>query len=387
MTSIYPLWWLALPVLMLPIWWHRQKRQRVKAELLATARFLPIAAPEQQRVWTLRDRLLLLVRCLLLIGLIAWLAAMVFPWRGDTVLLDDGADRVWVEQQIQAAHMENAQRMTMPGDVLSWLSEHERDWRSDARVLIVAAPGKVAMPARVPRFAHQVELRAQPNVAPAPTQTQVQASSQAQAQASAQAHASASGRTDAALRHHHVVLATVPVRRAAWQAMLSAFDAAGTGADRYVLSEAPDAATELIIWDQPGAAPSDWHAPLWWTTAAVPATQPVVQAASVAPFAPVAPSASWTLMINGIALQINDTPHGRTWSSAAWPAKDADTARAIYETWQALSAPVAPYPAPSHVFSTGKPSGPTAVEPLAWLAWLLLALFLLERILTHARRN
>ena len=93
MTSMYPLWWLALPLLLLPVWWHRQKRQRMKADFLATARFLPSAAPEQQRVWRWRDRILLLVRCLLLLGLIAWLASMIFPWRGDTVLLDAGADR------------------------------------------------------------------------------------------------------------------------------------------------------------------------------------------------------------------------------------------------------------------------------------------------------
>ena len=41
MTSM---WWFALPVLLLPIWWHRQKRERVKALPLATARFLPRAA-------------------------------------------------------------------------------------------------------------------------------------------------------------------------------------------------------------------------------------------------------------------------------------------------------------------------------------------------------
>ena len=93
MLSSYPLWWYALPVLLLPIWWHRQKRERLKSEPLATARFLPVAAPEQLRVWRWRDRMLLLVRCLLLLALIAWLAATIFPGRGDTVLLDAGADK------------------------------------------------------------------------------------------------------------------------------------------------------------------------------------------------------------------------------------------------------------------------------------------------------
>ena len=350
MTSIFPLWWLALPVLLLPVWWHRQKRQRVKAELLATARFLPIAAPEQQRVWRWRDLILLAVRCLLLLGLIVWLAAMVFPWRGDTVLLDSRADRVWAEQQIRAAHMESAQRMAMPDDVLSWLGEHERDWRSNARLLIVAAPSQVGMPARVPQFAHAVDLRVQSPAAIAPSVP--------------------------APRRHHVVLATTPARRAAWQAMFAAFDVAGTGADRYVLDDEPNNATELIIWDQPTPAPADWRAPLWWAAAVMPTVT-----------APATPPVASALAINGISLQINDTPHGRIWSSSSWPAKDADTARAIYETWQALAVPAMPYPAPSQSFSTGKASAPAVVEPLAWLAWALLALFLLERILTHARRN
>ena len=369
MGSQFPLWWLALPVLLLPVWWHRQKRQRIRAELLATARFLPVTAPEQRRVWSWRDRLLLAVRCLLLIGLIAWLASMVFPWRGDTVLLDSGADRAWAEQQIQTAHMASAQRMAMPEDVLSWLSEHERDWRADARILIVVAPGKVAMPARAPQFAHPVELRVQPLPAPAlaPVPASLSASASASASAQALVPAPGAGRAAAGPRRHHVVLATVPARRAAWQAMFVAFDAAGTGGDRYILSDVPDAATELIIWDQPGAAPADWRAPLWWTAAA--------------------PPAALGLMINGIDLQISDAPHGCTWSSAIWPARDADTARAIYETWQALSSRIAHYPSPSHTFSIGKPGAPSAVEPLTWLAWLLLALFLLERILTHARRN
>ena len=32
------LWWFALPILLLPIWWHRRKREQHKAELLATSR-------------------------------------------------------------------------------------------------------------------------------------------------------------------------------------------------------------------------------------------------------------------------------------------------------------------------------------------------------------
>jgi hypothetical protein len=42
---------------------------------------------------------------------------------------------------------------------LQWIRQHERDWRSTAKVLIVARAVQIAMPARVPQFSHQVELR------------------------------------------------------------------------------------------------------------------------------------------------------------------------------------------------------------------------------------
>ena len=58
------LWWFALPVLLLPIWWHRQKKERTNVAMLATARFLPATSPEQQRVWRWVHVTLLLLRCL-----------------------------------------------------------------------------------------------------------------------------------------------------------------------------------------------------------------------------------------------------------------------------------------------------------------------------------
>ena len=354
MMSTYPLWWLALPVLLLPVWWHRQKRQRLKAEPLATARFLPSAAPEQLRVWRWRDRLLLLVRCLLLVALIAWLAALFFPWRGDTVLIDPTADQAWAGQQIAARKMDAAQRVALPDDVFNWLRQHERDWRPDARILIVAGAGKVAMPARLPQFAHDVELQVQPAV-PAP------------AAASVPPHP------------HHVVLATPAARLPAWRALFAAFDVAGAGTDRYVLTDAPNASTELIVWDMHDAAPpANWHAPLWWLAGgdAVAGRLPGLSSAA-------------TLTINGIAIKYADTPRGRIWLSTAWPPQDADGARKLYETWQALSKPAPAYPAPSQTFAAARGTLPAAAdaERPRWLAYALLALFTLERILTHARRT
>ena len=56
------LWWWALPVLLLPILWHRKKRKQTKSMPLASARFLPSAEPKQQRVWRFSDPLLLLLQ-------------------------------------------------------------------------------------------------------------------------------------------------------------------------------------------------------------------------------------------------------------------------------------------------------------------------------------
>jgi hypothetical protein len=414
MLSYFPLWLLALPVLLLPVWWHRQKRQRIKAEPLATARFLPSAPPEQLRVWQWRDRILLLVRCLLLAALVAWLALVVFPWRGDTVLLDSGLDPAWAEQQIAAAGMAGAHRITLdeigalertaaigraahnnstaaagaaaradgsaagrapgappdtaagsqaagtpaatvasldsaPVPVLSWLRRNERDWSPSARLLVVARADRIAMPARVPQFAHLVELRLQPTAPSAAAQV--------------------------AARPHRIAIAAPEARWPAWRALFAAFAVAGDGAERYELTETPGAATELIIWDQPGSPPAEWRAPLWWlSTASTPALPELAK-----------PS---TLAINGITLQYADSPRGRLWS-ANWPLHDADGARAIYESWQALTRPAAPYPAPSQTFGAARSAVPPldAPEPAPWLAYALAALFLLERILTHARRT
>ena len=97
------LWWLALPTLLLPVWWHRKKRVQVAAEPLASARFLPRTEPRQMRVWRWADVILMIVRCLLLACLIAWLADPVLPWRGNTVVVAEGTDAAWVEQHLDLA--------------------------------------------------------------------------------------------------------------------------------------------------------------------------------------------------------------------------------------------------------------------------------------------
>jgi len=404
MLSSYPLWWLALPVLLLPVWWHRQKRQRLKAEPLATARFLPSAPPEQLRVWQWRDKVLLLVRCLMLVALIGWLAATIFPWRGDTVLVDAGADKAWAEQQIAAAGFGAATRMPLPPDVLTWLRQNERDWRADAKLLIVARDSQVAMPARVPQFSHQLALRTRPTptaslsvsagttTAGATTTTTTATTATTAGGTTATTTAGTAGAATAAttadattadavasspLVPQHVVLAAAEPRAQAWRSLFAAFDTAGGRASRYTLASEPGASTTLIVWDTPNTTPPvTWRAAHWWI-AAPTAVFPELAHAS-------------TLAINGITLKYADSPRGRLWTSDAFPPRDADTAHALYEAWQLLAVNPAPaYATPSQTFAETRSALQAISEarPASWLAILLLALFMLERILTHARRN
>ena len=138
------LWWIALPTLLLPIWWHRKKRVQVAAEPLASARFLPRTEPRQMRVWRWKDVVLLILRCLLLACLIAWLADPVLPWRGNTVVVAEGTDPQWVERQVKEAGFGEAARLPLPaGDALAWVRAHEREWKPDARLLVLGDMGEV----------------------------------------------------------------------------------------------------------------------------------------------------------------------------------------------------------------------------------------------------
>lgn len=324
------LWWLALPVLLLPVWWHRQKREQVKALPLATARFLPKAQPHQVRVWRWQDVVLLLVRCLLLLGVVAWLANPVLPWRGDTVIVAEGTDPAWAEREIAAAGMKQAQRVVMPAaGALHWLGEHEREWGDDAKLLVV---GAVPMPATKPQFRHKVELR---------TATRPFGSTE-----------------------HHVAI--VGERAGEWRKLFAALG----GPQRYVIQETPDARTGLVIWDSPQAPAAGARAPLWW----------VVDEAAF-------PELRGAREVDGI--RYADSARGRLWTSSAWPPKDADAARRLFDSWQRLHYAPVPYVAPPQALAPGKTR--TAGEADGELRDLLLAavlgLFAVERILTHARRR
>lgn len=329
----FSVWWLALPVLLLPILWHRQKREQTKAAPLASARFLPKSEPKQLRVWRWRDPLLLLLRCLLLLALIALLADPALPWRGDSVLVLPGTAPAVADRLERAAGFAGAQRVALPGpDAIVWLHAHEREFKPEARLLVL---GDAAMPATPPRFRHGVQWRADATQPTAPAE-------------------------------HHV--AVFSARADAWRRLF----AAAAPAWRIVVDAQPGSHTELVVWDQPDAPPSTLRAPLWWA----------VDARAF-------PELAHATQVDG--LRVGAGARGRVWAQAqdASPLHDADTARALFAAWQQLEIGPQAYPMPVQVTAAdpGASAGPASGALRAFLAALLAVLFALERILTHARRR
>lgn len=324
------LWWLALPILLLPIWWHRRKQVENKAAPMATARFLPRTEPRQTRIWRWSNPLLLLVRCLLLAALIAWLADPVYPYRGDTVVVTQGADPAWIERETAQAGLASAERITLPAaQALGWVHTHEREWRRDARLLVL---GDVPMPAARPAFGRPVEVRTQAAV---PVKVE-----------------------------RHVYIASE--RAAAWRRMFTA----QAGPENIVVDDTPGAATTLIVWDRVEAPPAALRASLWWVTQ--PSAFPELAKAGA---------------VDG--LRYADSARGRLWHHADWPPRDPESARALLDDWQQLHIGPRPYTMSPQAFAADR--GADAPAPGGALRGILLAilaaLFVLERSLSHARRR
>nr|WP_314544673.1 hypothetical protein [uncultured Massilia sp.] len=324
------LWWWALPVLLLPILWHRKKREQTQTLPLATARFLPRSEPLQLRVWRWSDPLLLLLRCMLLATLIALLADLVLPWRGDTVLVVPGSAAAAVDKEAQAAGFADAARLALPDrNASAWIHAHEREFEPEARLLVV---GDAAMPAVLPRFRHPVTLRTAPAIS-------------------------------TPLQRHVAIFSD---HADAWRRLFAALD----GPLHVIVDARPDAHTELIVWDRPEAPPANLRAPLWLI-------------ANAAAF----PELAQAPQVGG--LHYADSPRGRLWSSAAWPPRDADAARTLVADWQRLHAGVQPYAMPAQALApdAAAPAGAATGALRDRLALLLIVLFALERILTHVRRR
>jgi hypothetical protein len=325
------LWWLALPVLLLPILWHRQKREQTKAAPLASARFLPVSEPKQLRVWRWSDPLLLLLRCLMLLALIALLADLVLAWRGDSVLVAPGTDASFVQRQALDAGFKDAQQLVLPDhDAIGWLHAHEREFKPEARLLVV---GDAVMPAVLPRLRHTVTLRTNAKPMAAPAQRHVAVFSE---------HADD------------------------WRRLF----AAAKGSWNVVVDAQPGPRTEVLVWDMPEPAPATLRAPLWWVTDA--RAFPELDKAG---------------QVDGI--RVAESRRGRVWQMAGWPPRDAEAARALFAAWQRLHLAPQPWTAPAQVLvaDPNAPAGPASGALREILATLLVALFVLERMLTHVRRR
>ena len=347
--SAHPMLWLALPILMLPIWWHRQKRQRTRAKALATARFLPAAEPQQKRIWQWVERLLLVLRCAMLIALIALLADIVSPSRGDTVLIAEGLDQTWVAQQIQQAHLQQAQQVKFCAraecapiqlaehqSILSWLSLHEEQWNKPARILILAQDIHVNMPAQQTPFAHQVQLRLQPTT-----------------------------KMPESVDHHITV---VSERAERWRALFNSYESAGLGNARYIISAYPNKKTELIIWENATAPDTSWRAPTWWLSDA--RAFPTIKIDKEFGFTKYADSVVGRLYLGD------------------WHISEESEARSLYTLWQKMQPTPEPFLAYSQVFPVTEKKASAALGG-QWtnaIGFLLAMLFSIERILSHARR-
>ena len=323
-------WWLALPVLLLPIWWHRQKRVVQGAQPLATARFLPRTDPQQRRIWRWADVLLLLVRCLLLATVIVWLADIVLPWRGDSVLVAPGTDPAWRDAQVKKEGFAQATLVDVPThDIFGWLAQHEREWQPKARMLVL---GDVPMPAVRPAISHHVTVR------------------------------TTAGQAKKARRRIYIV----SERASQWQALFRAAEGPGS----FLVSTSSADRADLIIWDVPRAPPATLGARLWWVGDAT-----------------AFPELNKATVVDG--LRYADSARGRLWANPSWPVADADAARRQFETWQRLHfAPLSYTMTPQALAPTA--AVPTSQQPINgalryFLTIALCALFVIERVLAHAK--
>ena len=258
--------------------------------------------------------------------LITWLADPVIPWRGDTVLVAAGTDPKWAQQQVEASGFA---RIDVAGDPLAWFGQHEREWLGNAKVLVL---GAVAMPAEKPRFRHQVELRTRA--------------------------------VPFAKSEHRVTI--VSKRPNEWRALFAGLN----GPQRYLIDETTSGKPELLIWDVPEAPPAGLRAPLWWVgdASAFPELKNAKQ-------------------VDG--LRYADSTRGRLWSSEAWPPKAAAGARRLFEDWQRLHYTPVSYVAAPQVLPSdpSAPLGPGTRALRDLLTMALIALFVLERIVTYASKR
>jgi len=372
MSSMSPYWWLLLPLIILPILWLRQKRESSLRQSLATAKFLAAASPHMVQVWRWQEWLLLILRCLLLLIAIAYLASIFMRWRGDTVLIASGSDSAWVEQQINASKMQDAKRMSFCADrrcdiqstqILYWLEQHQSWWKKSARLLVLGDASQVALNAQAPQLMQTLEVKVRP---PSNDSKQVKT------------------------KQLDYYIALHSDRAAAWQHMFTAFAVAGKADHHYVWQSEPDARTELVIWDSTQVVPQNWKtnakANLWWLSASAGI---VTQQTSEETHPGLQTLANSKLHIK--QFKVADSRYWLVQTGSDWPINlnDSQNAKKLFEAWQMMSLKVRDYPTTSFSLPASKNTIPLQQQENTRdvLLVLLLCIFALERIFTHVRRR
>lgn len=369
MNNVNALWWLLLPLIALPIWWHRLRRQSLKIHTLATAQFLAASAPQRRPVWRWRDWILLLLRCLILLTMLAILAAWYVSSRGDTVLIGRGLDPEWVKQELQASGMQQAPQRAFcstaeceirTDDLLFWLEQQQTLWHPQSTILILASPDQLRMRGQAPQIAHNLQIR----IAPV--------------------------RSSNLQKKNLVHIAIKSDRLPAWRRLFDGFEVAAQADQAFVLSDKITPSTSLAIWDLAAPADLNWRAPLTWLVEEKSDASAQTSSNLNAEFeSPLLQS----LQIHSSITKVGQKPI-QIWQMTMQkenPLQNIDAAKRLFEAWQSVQPRAQRITMQSLDLAASKRaeglSNQEAASP--WqqiLLACLILLFVLERGLAHARR-
>ncbi|MBC3875239.1 BatA domain-containing protein [Undibacterium flavidum] len=393
LMGLSPYWWLLVPIVGLPIWWHRQRRQTQKMHTLATAKFLPSTPPQLLRVWRWRDLLLLLLRCLMLMTMLAILAQPLWSWRGDTVFVGEDLDPQWVAAEIDKAGFKQAPQIQycatakceiQTDHLLLWLEQEQTQWQPQARWLILAQDQQLAMSARVPAVGHTIAVR----IAPL-----------ALGQGSDKTSSPTSGQTSSKKSANKQILqvALQTDRADLWRRIFKLFELAGVENLQFNLTEKIQPNTWLAIWDKQVEPDQNWQAPFVWRTAKSAQAPAKLNVSSDNNSTDKLSSA----LLQKLHIQSQTSTRGLIWNMDPqfdWPLQDADLeqAKALFEALQAVRAEsqivplstLAALDLPANKVKASIPLAASVTDHLREILFALLALLLtLERSLAHVRRS
>lgn len=387
MSVLFSWWWLGFPLLALPIWWHRQRRQQTSAQPLATARFLAQTDPRLQSVWRWRQLLLLVLRLLMLACLLALVAGIFYRGRGDTIFISEQADKTWVQQQLSLVKTQagadwsnakiervcaEASCSVQTDQILPWLAHHQHEWKRGSKWLVLASARDGQMSALLPHFDNALDLRISPEslTAKEPPTT--------------------------------ISIVVKSARFAEWQAWFKVFEQTLDGRLQFDVKEQWNSKVpaSLVVWESPLAPTAEWQAPLWWASEASAFSENIENA-----------NAKESEVMSALGLRVLETKQGRVWLKSVkndWPLNDMEGAKRLFEIWRALQSQPQGFPLQALSLPAVKMSAKASAKASATASdseltndsdgemranldryWILalLSLFCVERIVNHARRT